>query len=238
MTYINQMKLIECVCQKQKPNAKQLLAEVSRNAVANALMKTKEGLPRAVAVTNEPVEEANWASLPKRDKQRLIRIYKRLPKRPAKYLPELLALQQQYPNVPAIHNYVAIAYFYNRQQQPYFEALLETRRKFPDYLFGKILLAEYYLNSDLHQKIPKIFAHKYEIHQHYPSTTEAFHISEVRSFYGNLGRYFARANRTARALSCYFLLNELEPKHWCTQKVADEIICREIQKLQRKWTRA
>ena len=65
----------------------------------------------------------------------------------------------------------------------YYSTLVETREKFPDYLFGRISMAEYYLSKEEFRKIPGLLDNKFEITQHYPKETEAFHISAVRSFY-------------------------------------------------------
>ena len=237
MSYINQFKLIQEIVRGRKPNAKKLLAEVDRKAIERALQKTKDGLPKPFACTSEPIEEENLAQMPYRDKEKLWDIYDRLKEGAGeveKELPTLIELRKKYPNVPAIYNYIGLVYFYSKQMEKYFDMLMETMRRFPDYLFGKTALAEYYLNQGQHKEVPKILDRKFEIYLHYPSTETVFHVSEVRAFYSVVGIYYARSKRMARALFCYFILNEVDPEHWATQKLGDEIISIEMAKFRQK----
>jgi len=237
MNYINQFRLIEELVRGNKPNAKKLLSAVDRRAIDRALQKTKNGLPKSIVCTSEPIEEENLTRMPYRDKEKLWDIYDRLKERSEeveKELPRLIELRKQYPNVPSIYNYIGLVYDQSKQTEKFFDTLMETRRKFPDYLFGKTALAEYYLHQGKHQEIPKILDKKFEIYLDYPSTVKVFHVSEVRAFYSIVGTYYARSKSMARALFCYFILNEVEPEYWATQKLGDEIISVEVAKLRQR----
>ncbi|MDI6792756.1 MAG: hypothetical protein QME81_07825 [bacterium] len=133
-------------------------------------------------------------------------------------------------------NTIGIAYVYSHQEHKYFETILETTERFPEYLFGKTCLVEYYLNHHEHQKVPKILDGKFELWQHYP-TVEMFHVSEVRSFFNVVGIYFARVNKIARALYHYSILADIDPDHPATKRVGDEIILKEIDHLSRKFSK-
>lgn len=235
MRYINQFKLIQEIVAGKKPDAKKLLAEVDRQAVIRALKKSKGGLPKPFGYTDEPIEEENLAKMPQSDKKKLWSIYERIQKSPEKELPKLLELKKKHPNVPAIYNYICSAYAYSKQSEKYFNTLIETTQKFPDYLFGKTALAEYYLNNNKHKEVPVILDGKFEIYMHYPPTVKVFHVSEVRAFYFVTGSYYARVGKLSRALFCYFILNEVAPDHWATRRLGDEIIYLEIKKMRRKW---
>lgn len=240
MSYINQFKLIQEIVRGRKPNAKQLLEEVNRKAVIRAIKKSKDGLPKPFKCTHEPIEEENLAQMPYRNKKKLWDIYDRLKEHPGeaeKELPTLIKLRKKYPNVPSICNYIGLVYAYSKQMEKYFDILTETTRKFPNYLFGKTALAEYYLNRGKHNEVPKIFDRKFEIYMHFPSMVTVFHVSEVRAFYSTVGIYYARSNRTARALFCYFIINEADPEHWATEKLGDEIISIEMAKFRKKITK-
>lgn len=165
--------------------------------------------------------------MPYRDKEKLWTLYarmKELPEEAEKELPTLVELRKTYPNVPAIYNYIGLVYVHSKQMEKYFDILMETTRRFPDYLFGKISLAEYYLNQGRHEEVSKILDKKFEIYLHYPPTVTVFHVSEVRAFYSIVGIYYARSNRMSRALFCYFILDEVDPEHQATQILGDEII--------------
>lgn len=231
MPYIDPLQLIRGIMRQQPIDAQQLLSTVDRRAVIRALRKTKAGVPRSFRWTNEPMEEEHLSNMPDAEKERLWELFEMIPKQPTQALPELLALQERYPNVPSIYNYLAVAYAYSQQQTYYLKMLQETVTRFPDYVFGKIALAEYALNQGDYRKIPAILEKKFEIYEHYPADVDVFHLSEAMSFYGVVGRYFLRCNKQARALFCYFTLEELDPDHWVTKQVADEIVQQEIERV-------
>ena len=104
-------------------------------------------------------------------------------------------------------------------------------------MFGKISAAEYCINNNRYKEVPKIFANKLEIYMHYPETVKEFHVSEVRAFYSTIGRYYAKSKKTARAIFAYYITNQVDPEHWSTQKLADEIILAELGKLKYKMHR-
>ena len=109
------------------------------------------------------------------------------------------------------------------QQKKYLRILFETREKFPDYLHGKISLAEYYLSDN-----------KFEITQHFPVGTEVFHLSAVRGFYYITGRYFAKVGKIELAYKSYFLLSDLDIDAQATRILGYEIIGYEIRGLRKK----
>ncbi|MBN1457538.1 MAG: hypothetical protein JW912_06785 [Sedimentisphaerales bacterium] len=236
MSYINQYTLIQTMVARIPPDSKTLLADVKRTAVLRALERSKDGVPQPVTFTNKPMEEEHMANMRRRHKKRLWAIYECVRERPQEVIPELLALRQKYPDVPAISNYLGIAYMYSGQETLYYETLLDTVKRFPTYLFGKTSLGEYYLNHQQHQKVKEVFEGKFELRQHYP-TTEMFHVSEVRSFFSVVGSYFVRTNNLARALYHYCMLVDVEPEHPATKRLGDEIILKEIEKLSRKMLR-
>ena len=116
----------------------------------------------------------------------------------------------------------------------YYNAVQDTFKKFPNYLFGKVALAEYYINYGEHQKVPKVLNHKFQIHMHYPPSVKVFHLSEVRSFHAIVGRYYLRANKINRALFCYCILADMELEHPGTKQLGDEIVFRELGDLRKK----
>jgi len=231
MNYINQFKLIHNLVQNKPFNSKELLATVDIQAIILALQKTKEGVPRPFQYTSEPMEEENLSRIPQKDKEHLWKIYDDLPENPEKVLPQLLELRERFPQVPCIYNYLASTYAYLKQDQQHLSIIEETIHRFPGYLFGKISLADYYINHNDHKKVPEILSRKFDIYQHYPPNIEVFHISEVRSFYTVVGRYYARSNKIARALFCYFMLEDIDKGHRVVRLLGDEIILKEVEKL-------
>lgn len=47
---------------------------------------------------------------------------------------------------------------------------------------------------------------------HFPDagSSPTFHFSEIRSFYSVVGRYYAKSNRLARAIACYFIIETVD----------------------------
>ena len=198
MRLINQFNLIHEVLQGKQIDSIKILSKIDKNDLFKRLQKTKEGIPKPFKYTTEPMEEENVAKMRQRDKEKLWEIYARIYKSPNEELPKLFNLKEKYPNVPSIYNYIAVAYAYNGQKENYFNFIIETVNKFPDYLFGKISLAEYYINKGEYKKVPKVLNNKFEIHMHYDSSVKIFHFSEVRGFYSLVGRYYVKANKINR----------------------------------------
>ena len=224
----------------KKINAQKLLAEVNRNAVLKALKKSKDGLPKRFTWTDQPMEEENLAKMPDLDKVKLWEIYgriQRFPEEAEKELPKLMELKEKHPNVPTIYNYISLIYGCNQQKEKHLENILETTRKFPDYLFGKTSLAEYHLMNGNLKGVSKALDRKFELYMHYPAGVKVFHVSEVRSFYAVTGIYYAKTNKLARALFCYFILNDVDPEHLATQRLGDAIILLELGKLKKMMSR-
>lgn len=237
MNYINRFQLIREMVQKKPLDSKQLLSDVDIRKVTQALQKSKDGVPRPFRYTGEPMEEQNLAKMPQHDKEQLWALYGEIRESTEAVLPKLIALKNRYPQVPCIYNYVAYAYALLQQEQQNFNILCETTRLFPEYFFGKISLAEYYINHNDHRKIPGIFNNKFEIYEHYPESVEVFHISEVRSFYIVIGRYFVRTNNLTRALYCYFTVEEVDPEHLALRQLGDEIVGKELKKLSQDFSK-
>lgn len=100
---------------------------------------------------------------------------------------ELLALKQQYPHVPQIYNYLAIAYRGLGGVEKAEEEILEEYRRFPEYLFGRIDYAELCLSKMELHRIPEIFE-TFVLERLYPER-EVFHITEVMAFNHLMARY-------------------------------------------------
>lgn len=237
MSYINNYKLIQCVLEGKKPDAGDFLKEVNEKKILTSLKNSKDGLPRDIVWTDEPVEERNFAKAPWKVKRKINKAFQRLLTNPLEQIPLLLKLKKKYPNIPVLYNYLAIAYNLSKQLDKYQETVHDTVRLFPDYLFGKFSLAEYYLNNDNHKEIRNIFDNKFEIYLHYPSSHHISHISEVRSFYSVIGTFHARSGKIARAIYCYFILRQMDPNHPASVRLGDEIMFKEISKIKRNLDR-
>jgi len=240
MNYINRFELIKAMLENDGGwyDHKSLMSTVNRPQIMKRIEKTNPELKGidAFFITEESIEEESWSKLPKRDKKRISSLNEKI-KRSEDLdivINDLLGYKLKYPDVPPIYNYLGIAYQRANQQKKYLRVLIETRKKFPDYLFGKISLAEYYLSVNRFKKIPGLFDNKFEITQHFPAGTEAFHIAAVRGFYYITGRYFALAGKIELAYKSYFLLSDLDINYPTTNILGNAIIAYEIAGLRKK----
>ncbi|XCN73703.1 MAG: hypothetical protein Q3M24_02820 [Candidatus Electrothrix aestuarii] len=237
MSYLNTFKLIQCLVERKKPDARSFLEEVDEDKVIAALKRSKDGLPQPFEWTTEPIEEENFAKLSVAEKKKINKVFQRVQKAPSKQIPILLQLKKKHPDLPVLYNYLAIAYQSSQQLDQYTEILHETVQLFPDYLFGKVTLADYHFNRNNHREVRKIFNNKLEIHHHFPPSRTIYHISEVRSFYSTIGALHARSGNISRAIFCYFLLQKIDPDHPLSLRIGNEILLKEISKLGKKINR-
>lgn len=239
MNYINQFDLINAISNSDGGylDHKKLISSVDRHQINKKIDKT---FPEIIKyekfyITETPVEEKNWSLIKKDEKKKILRLNEKIKKslNLDKVINKLIEYKTKYPNVPTIYNYLGIAYERTSQTKNYYNTLIETIEKFPDYIFGKITLSEYYLNTNKYEKISDIFDNKFEITQHFPIETDVFHVSAVRGFYYVTGRYFVNIERIERAYKAYFLLDDLDTNHKTTEILGQEIIAYELLGLKR-----
>jgi hypothetical protein len=98
------------------------------------------------------------------------------------------------------------------------DTILETYRKFPDYLFAKVGYVELCLREDKLHEIPHILDNKYDLKLHYPERTK-FHITEYTAFAGTVGFYFCRILRPELARKFCEVLKEVAPDDPQTRRI-------------------
>jgi tetratricopeptide (TPR) repeat protein len=220
-------------------NEHKLLLTADRDLIFKKLQNQKSIFNRSenLLITEEAIEEENWAKIPERDKTSILKLYKKLKKGNTKVLDQLLEFKQIYPNVPALNNYLSICYQQKNEQEKYVSILFETIKEFPNYLFGKTALAEYYLNSGEFDKIPAVLNNKFALSQHFPPGTKVFHISAVRSFYFVIGKYFVKRGLIELAYKSYYLISDIDPLHIMAKLLGLEIVGYEMEELQKEFAK-
>ncbi|WGZ94367.1 MAG: hypothetical protein QJT81_21750 [Candidatus Thiothrix putei] len=143
-------------------------------------------------------------------------------------LATLYALRDKYPDVPSLYNFTAVTLARLGRKEETHAALLETHQRFPDYLFGKISLAEHYLRQGQPEKVPDILNHQFDLTQHFPPDVDLFHISEAIGFYSIVGMYHAATGDAAQALVCYSIVRNLNPDHAGAQALARYILVTDL----------
>jgi hypothetical protein len=235
MNYINEYEFIKAILAGGELNEEKLISTVDRDKIFIKLNKNIHELDsRAIVITNQAIEEEKWSEIPSMDKKSILKVNELIKKSPEKVnISELEAYKKKHPNVPTIYNYLSLIYRVTNQQEKYKNILFETLERFPDYIFGKTALCEYYLNNRDYSKIPVLLNNKFEISQHYPPETKVFHISAVRSFYFVVGKYFARIKKIEKAYKAYFLLYDLDKKHNMTISLRHDIIFYELEHIKK-----
>jgi tetratricopeptide (TPR) repeat protein len=240
MGYINRFKLIQAVFNNEGKGLdhKELLETVDRDQIKKKIEKRNPEIIRTgkFYVTEQPVEEKNWSLLTKKEKSRILNLYEKIKKSANldEVIVKLTEEKNKYPDVPTIYNYLGIAYERSGKSAQYYDMLIETSKKFPDYIFGKISLAEYYINENKYKKIPVLLGNKFEITEHFPDGTEIYHISAVRGFYYITGRYFVKIGKLEMAYKSYFLLSDLDGDHETTDILGQELLAYEMNEFAEK----
>lgn len=207
----------------KKNNVKRLI-RLNRQTIMNNLSNEKTNIPIAFSVTNAPMEHESLAKLPKIEKERIYNTCQKVRTKPKWALDKLLIFKHKYPCVPMIYNYIAICYVYLGYVKERLDTIIETRKKFPDYGFAKISLAEYLIESKMYKKIPEIFNDDFHIQSHFQGHNNIYHISEVRGFYSILTQYYLGIDKIDHALYYYFTLYDIEPRHSAIENLANILI--------------
>lgn len=168
-------------------------------------------------ITDEPLPDASFDQLPADVQEQINSLHDQVLKaRPAAALAVLESLIKQYPDVTQLHNYLFIAYYNVGDRAKASRVLQETIRRFPDYLFARISLAEQCLNQGEADKVKDIFEGKFDLKLLYPKR-ERFHFSEVLGLQCVVARYFHAKGNQVEALKSYYLMHQIDPKHPSTR---------------------
>ena len=201
------------------------LSQYKTEDLINEIEKKKGVIPfkKDITITNEPIVEENFSKLPESIKKELTNIYKKMDSVNNKTIIQLKNLKNMYPKVPIIYNYLGNVYFMLNMKEKQLGIIKEIRLKFPNYLFGKMSLAEYYIHNNEMEKIPEALENKLEIYQHFPESKKVFHSSEVIAFYALVCEYYLYTKMNEQALLCYLLLVQIGESHPATSSIARKL---------------
>lgn len=113
----------------------------------------------------------------------------------------LIRLKKKYPNVPQAYNTLANGYILRSQKLKAQVIMDECFGKIPDYFFCKTQRANQSIDRGEHRDTLEFFPNL-DLHKTYPERT-IFHVSELTSFYGTLGRFYLREMNFKAAVVCY-----------------------------------
>ena len=212
MSYFDRELLLDGFVNKEVSSIRKALSSVDKAQIEKDIAQASGDVFKPFLCTDKPIHKPEQ-QLEAQDQDLLEPLYhavqgsKPEARRGLKLLKKML---KKYPDNPMIYNFISSAYETLGQDKKYSYVVKKTCKKFPDYLFGKISLANYYIMQGQHEKVPEVFEHKLQLYMHHAETNNVptFHQSEIQSFYTVMGRYYAKSQQIAYALKCYFLVEE------------------------------
>ncbi|MCB9425927.1 MAG: DUF1186 domain-containing protein [Flavobacteriales bacterium] len=127
-----------------------------------------------------------------------------------------------FPENPQLKNYLTIFY----QQIGDTEKMYATNRwivaEHPEYLFGKLNLANEYFQKQEFEKIPEVLGSSMELKLLYPDR-DTFHLNEVTSFYKMAVLYFVAIDNIEQAEIRCDIMRQLAPEDDATDVALQEV---------------
>jgi hypothetical protein len=81
---------------------------------------------------------------------------------------KLLRWIEKYPDIPQFKNFLSLYYSLNNDTRKAFEINNELLKQFPDYLYAKLNMANFYINNSEVEKVTEILGVELELAELYP----------------------------------------------------------------------
>ena len=173
---------------------------------------------RTFHITSQPIVHPSMVNVKGKDKQTFINATSLIRTNPIEAILLLRNLEQRYPMALPIQYNLIMALMANNEDSEADKRTVELYTKYPDYLFAKILYAEFCLIHDALEIIPQIFNNVWDPKLLYPNR-DTFHISEVASFVGVCGLYFYSVGEINLAHEYLEYLITISPNHFQTNRL-------------------
>ncbi|WP_198416690.1 DUF1186 domain-containing protein [Marinilabilia rubra] len=161
-------------------------------------------------LTDSPDEPDVIHPVPDSLSPQLDKIHRKAIKGKKYYIPTLLKLIDQYPDVPLLKNHLQVLYTNTDQPDKAEEVLNEIISKHPDYFFGKIGLATKYINEKKFELVPDVLGESFDLKALYPER-QVFHIKEVTSMLAASIIYYCLTDQPDKAREKHDILMEIAP---------------------------
>lgn len=168
--------------------------------------------------------------------EKLKEIYIKVKNNKINVLHELQELIKMYPHIPQFKNYLSIYYQLNHRKEKAHKINIHTNNIHPEYLFGKIALANDYIDMKMFKKVPELLGDIMELKQLYPDRNE-FHFSEVESFFATTIRYYIGIKNLEAAESRLDLLKNLNPDYANLEYLQNAITTLKLELAMERWER-
>lgn len=166
--------------------------------------------------SDETLENRNLNHLPDEVRDTIDDLYKKAQRAPHEAIPELEHRVATYPDVPMFSNHLSVAYMHAGESAKAEALVLESYRRYPQYLFAKINYAYLCLRKDETTKVPSIFDNNMDLPLLYPHR-KRFDVSEVHSFAGLMCRYYHTIGERDAAVHHYRILKQIAPRNPLTK---------------------
>ena len=173
-------------------------------------------------ITQNAVDDDDIRALPNEIQNKIEDLYERVQVSPQNTIKELLVLIKAYPHIPQLYNYLHIAYSYTGQKKKSYKIMQENYEKNPSYLFAKLNYSDYLVKQGEFDKVSEIYDYKFNLTELYPNR-DTFHETEVISFNGVIGYYYAMIGEYENAKHCLNILKALSKVHMYTLRLEEKL---------------
>lgn len=115
---------------------------------------------------------------------------------------------KKYPKIPTLRHYLSVWYRINDREEKSREVSEKLYKLFPDYLHGKAMVAEHYLNEGEYDKVLEIFDKGFDLKNIYPAR-DVFHFSEQKAVSSLAFEYFLKKGEEEQYQYHYEILKEI-----------------------------
>lgn len=169
-------------------------------------------------ITWEPLPDEWEDTMPDDILKRTHEIYHDLHDNPENYIDELIALDIEYPNCRTLTNYLVAAYTFSGKKDMALAQMKVNLSKYPDYLFAKIQLAQYYISLNQFKEVDALFDNKFDLKELFPDR-DVFHITEVEGMLHVAASWFEWKDDHDKFLFYYEILTEISPDSSVTMQL-------------------
>jgi tetratricopeptide (TPR) repeat protein len=136
----------------------------------------------------------------------------------------------KYPQAKRVYNLLSICYQMLDQTEKVENLIIESYKKFPNYLFARTGYVGYWMHKGDYGKFDEVFSGCYDLQKLYPERSK-FHTSEAFAFFIVCGRYFAEKGRIDTAKIYLKIARELKPHDSQPDIILNEIMLSNLKTL-------
>lgn len=186
----------------------------------SAIMKHKE---LEYTITSDPNYLGEESAIPPELSKKLEHYYGLVLEGKRSSVQKFLDAIEQYPDNPQLKNFLSALYGQLNENQKMFDVNKWIIAEHPNYLFGKLNLAnEYYIKGE-YDKIPEILGPDMELKSLYPNR-DIFHTIEVISFFKTAILYFIAIGDIEQAEIRFEIMDEIAPDAAETEFAMNQLV--------------